>query len=144
MDKTENYEQPLYRRVALRFKCTQCGRCCVGGDDHFVFLCAGEAETIRDYLQLSPAWFHRRYLTRSEGDLVLQSAADGACVFLQNGQCRIYPVRPLQCSTYPFWPEILKSRKHWNLEAERCEGINRELVVPINKIEAALRQFRRC
>ena len=144
MKKTENYEKPLYQREALCFECTQCGGCCYGGADHFVFLCNGEAEAIRDYLELSAAWFRRRYLKRDEGDLVLQSSADGACIFLADGRCRIYPVRPLQCRTYPFWPEILKNRKSWDLEARQCEGVNRGRPVPVKVIEAALRSFKNC
>ncbi len=144
MKKIDNYVKPLYQRMSLCFECTQCGRCCIGGSDHFVFLCAGEAETIRDYLQLSTSWFRRRYLGRDEGDLVVQSRPNGACIFLKNDQCRIYPVRPLQCRTYPFWPEILKNRKNWNQEAVRCEGVNRGTQVPVNVIEAALRSFERC
>lgn len=30
---------------------------------------------------------------------------------------------PMQCRTYPFWPEPLTSRHDWEAEALRCEGI---------------------
>ena len=48
----------------------------------------------------------------SEGD---------ACVFLENNQCSIYEARPVQCSTYPFWPNILKSEKAWNEEVRLAD-----------------------
>jgi Fe-S-cluster containining protein len=49
--------------------------------------------------------------------------ANGDCVFLGEGRrCRIYAVRPAQCRTYPFWPE-LETRQAWRDEARRCEGI---------------------
>ena len=72
---------------------------------------------------------------------------EGACIFLNPiGQCSIYDVRPLQCSTYPFWPSIVSSRdawdeesvlpddvdiregtndRHWTSEMGGCEGIRR-------------------
>ena len=32
------------------------------------------------------------------------------------GQCSIYDVRPVQCSTYPFWPSLLASKEDWEDE----------------------------
>jgi Fe-S-cluster containining protein len=43
---------------------------------------------------------------------------EGGCVFLNPlGQCSIYDVRPVQCSTYPFWPSLLASREEWEDES---------------------------
>lgn len=43
---------------------------------------------------------------------------NGACVFLDpGGKCSIYSVRPVQCSTYPFWPSLLESKEDWEDEA---------------------------
>lgn len=50
----------------------------------------------------------------------LGQPAAAVCVFLDestNG-CVVYPVRPVQCSTYPWWPEIM-SDSHWRLEKGR-------------------------
>jgi len=128
----------------LRFECTQCGQCCIAGPGHYVFLTDHEAGVIRDYLGLSEGWFRRRYLRRlSDGDLVAVSEADGRCVFLgTNGQCRVYAVRPVQCRTYPFWPEVLCSGAAWEQESRRCEGIGRGAVVPVTRIRAALARQR--
>ena len=54
---------------------------------------------------------------------------------------RVYPVRPLQCRTYPFWPEVLASRQAWQREARRCEGINRGRAVPAGRIRRQLKCF---
>ena len=78
-----------------------------------------------------------------DGDLIAASEADGRCVFLgANGQCRVYPVRPVQCRTYPFWPEVLCSGTAWEQESRRCEGIGRGGVVPVTRIRAALARQR--
>lgn len=134
-----SYTEPFYRRRKLHFSCTQCGKCCTGGEGEFVFLCGDEFESIREHLQLSKAWFRRRYLSRSEGDLVLASHENGDCIFLQDGQCRVYGARPVQCRTYPFWPEIMKNSKRWAREAHQCEGINRGDAVKISVIEANIK-----
>ena len=128
--------QPFYEHNPLHFSCTQCGKCCMTGGEYHVFLTVAEAHRIRDYLQLSKAWFRRRYLRRlEEGDLVLADGNGDRCIFLdEEGQCSVYPVRPLQCRTYPFWPELAGNARAWHSEAKRCEGINRGKAIPVSSI----------
>ena len=111
------------------------------GGDYHVFLTASEAEKIRDYLQLSHGWFRRRYLQRlDDGDRVLASGKGDRCIFLNaGGHCRVYPLRPLQCRTYPFWPELAGNARAWISEARRCEGINQGEVVPVASIRRKVR-----
>jgi uncharacterized protein len=105
-----------------------------------VFLKEAEAERIRAVLQLSRAWFRRRYLRRLDsGELTVALRADGRCSFLDpEGRCRVYRARPTQCRTYPFWPELLRSKAAWHAEAARCEGIDRGAAIPLARIRAAL------
>ena len=136
--------RPYYTRHALRFSCTQCGQCCATtAGDYYVYLTDEESERIRTHLQLSRNWFRRRYLQRlEEGEQVLASGPDERCIFLDaKGKCRVYAVRPVQCRTYPFWPELVGSVVAWNGEARRCEGINRGRVVARSTI---LRSLRDC
>ena len=128
-------------RQALRFSCTQCGQCCATAGDYYVYLTDEDSERIRTYLQLSRNWFRRRYLqSLEEGEQVLAAGADERCIFLDaEGKCRVYAVRPVQCRTYPFWPELVGSARAWNREARRCEGINRGRVVTATTIRRSLR-----
>ncbi|MBU1190796.1 MAG: YkgJ family cysteine cluster protein [Gammaproteobacteria bacterium] len=130
----------FYTTEPIRFECTQCGRCCSGGGDYHVFLSAKEAERIRELLQLSVDWFKRRYLQKLDsGELTVRLNADGRCSFLDAaGQCSVYAARPTQCRTYPFWPELLRSKSAWRAEAARCEGIERGATVPLAQVRAAL------
>lgn len=132
--------KPFFERQSLKFGCTGCARCCVAGNGYFVYLDNATAGRIRSYLCLSAGWFRRRYLMKTDaGDTVLSCQADGRCIFLQDdSRCRIYPVRPLQCRTYPFWPEITHSKAAWQREARRCEGIDRGPVVPVARIRRML------
>lgn len=131
-----------YRRTPMRFECTGCGACCTGGTDHTVELGQTEQQALRDHLGLSPDWFRRRYLTReAPGRYGIRLGTDGRCPFLgQDNRCRVYPVRPRQCRTYPWWPELVENKKDWMAEARRCEGMNRGAVVPLTQIEHNLRR----
>lgn len=130
----------FYETRALRFECTGCGRCCIGGGDYHVFLSDAEAETIRRHLGLTRHWFRRRYLRRlPDGDQVAAMRADERCVFLgKDSRCRVYSARPAQCRSYPFWPEVINSKTAWQREARRCEGIDRGAVMPLSHIRKAL------
>lgn len=133
----------FYKKFRLRFECTRCGHCCVAGGNYHVFLEPGEAEAIRGHLGLSRSWFRRRYLAWSQGgERVLASREDGRCIFLDAaGHCRVYGARPVQCRTYPFWPELVTRRSAWEKERRRCEGIGRGPVVTVERIETALAQL---
>ena len=75
---------------------------------------------------------------------MINNQGGGPCVFLtQDNRCRIYAVRPLQCRTYPFWPEVVESRAVWRGEARRCEGIDQGQVIPVARIRALLAMQRR-
>ena len=132
-------DQPYYRRARLRFACTGCGACCTGAADH-VEVDAREAEAIRRFLGVSPAWYRRRYLIREpDGSRGIRLDDDGRCPFLgRNNRCRIYSVRPRQCRSYPWWPELVNHRHGWEEEAKRCEGMNRGEIVPLAYIERTL------
>ncbi len=132
--------QPFYLRQPLRFSCTRCGKCCATAGEYYVYLNESESERIREYLQLSRGWFRRRYLQQlEEGERVLVSAADERCIFLDDdGGCRVYPVRPLQCRTYPYWPELVSSARAWRRESRRCEGINRGRAIARDEVERAV------
>ncbi|HEX9625833.1 MAG TPA: YkgJ family cysteine cluster protein [Acidiferrobacterales bacterium] len=131
----------FYKTTPLRFHCTGCGACCTGGMDHCVEIGADEQAAIQAFLGLDRARFRRRYLERlgDDGGRGIRLKRDGRCPFLDEGKrCAIYPVRPKQCRTYPWWPELVGSERAWLKEAKRCEGIGRGRVVPLRRIEAEL------
>lgn len=130
-----------YKQHPLRFACTGCGKCCTGNNDHFVAVTHHEQKLIQRFLKISWRWFRRRYIERYEdGQEGLRLGDNGRCSFLgQDNRCRIYAVRPSQCSTYPYWPELVRSRSAWQREAHRCEGIGRGPVVSRSHIDRQLK-----
>ena len=66
------------------------------------------------------------------------SCAQGGqdCIFLEGTRCRIYGARPLQCSSYPWWPDLMAPGAWLAESREVCEGIEHEeapLVIAADK-----------
>ena len=106
-----------------RFACTGCGKCCTGRGSYVIEVSRAEQLRIQRFLGIGRDWLRRRYVFRFDDKTEsVRMHDDGRCVFLDGKRCRIYAVRPRQCRTYPFWPE-LATRQLWKQEARRCEGI---------------------
>jgi Fe-S-cluster containining protein len=61
------------------------------------------------------------------------------CIFYEEG-CKIYPVRPTQCRTFPFWRENLEKPGNWSRTAGECEGINQGKVYTAEEIDKLLKE----
>ena len=115
----------------LRFTCTQCGNCCTGGPG-YVWFNDQEAQAMAQYAGLSDAAFRRRHAHTVNGHWTLNERimpnGDHDCVFLTHNAdgtrgCSIYPVRPQQCRTWPFWRENLRSESDWQHASRKCPGM---------------------
>jgi Fe-S-cluster containining protein len=107
----------------LRFSCTQCGDCCTGAPG-YVWVGQAEIEALSSFLGISSEEFGRSHLRRENGKLSLIEKPNGDCIFYDRG-CTVYPVRPEQCRTFPFWSENLRSRSAWESAAVQCPGMDR-------------------
>ncbi len=136
--------KPEWYADGLRFECTQCGNCCTGPPGA-VWFSAQEAASIAAHLGMREAAFRRRYAHRINGRWSLREteAVDGYdCVFLDRTSapgkalCSIYPVRPAQCRTWPFWPENLATPRSWATvkHCTPCPGMNSGELIPIERI----------
>jgi Fe-S-cluster containining protein len=117
----------------LRFTCTQCGNCCTGGPGA-VWFTADEGVKIAERLGVSFETFLERWTRRigaRRSFLERRSEHGFDCIFLTRSPdrpgatCSIYDLRPTQCRTWPFWPELLESPEAW-AEAKRrtpCPGM---------------------
>jgi hypothetical protein len=124
----------------LAFACRACGRCC-RGPDGYVWLTRDEARGLAGALGLDEAAFHRQYLRRTLRGLALRDDPRGDCILLDGaGRCRAYGARPLQCRTYPWWPETLSCPTAWEAQARTCPGIGSGPVVPREEIDREMRK----
>lgn len=137
---SENPEQPWYAD-GLRFSCTGCGGCCTGTPG-YIWISLDEIVAMADYLKMTTAEFSRRYLRRVGDKYSLTEIRPNYdCVFLDGKRCKVYPVRPTQCRTFPFWPECVKTPEAWEATARHCEGIQPQgELVTRQEIETRLAQ----
>jgi uncharacterized protein len=113
----------------VRFRCIhpECSRCCTGArGPGYVWVSADDMEAMAMHLGISFDEFTRKYIRQVEFSFSLIEKRNHDCVFLQDGKCRVYPVRPTQCRTYPFWPELMRSETAWERESRECPGINHD------------------
>ncbi len=123
----------------LPFCCTACGECCSNHSGYdFVFLTPKDISNLANFLELPEEDFLRAYTREDVSDVVLKDKGE-ACIFLgKNGRCQIYEARPVQCRTFPFWPENM-NEKVWNHEIKRdCPGVHTDHIVPATTIEELL------
>jgi len=127
-------QEPWYAR-GLRFECSGCGRCC-GGEPGYVWLGKEEIRTIARFLKMPQTEFLKRYCRRVLLRISLRERANGDCVFLTANKCAIYPVRPWQCRSFPFWPHVLSSPDGWAALKSRCPGVDRGRLYNRQQIES--------
>lgn len=116
---------PWYKE-GLRFKCTECGKCCTGTSG-FVWITEDEMMGMAQALKMSLSSFKKQYTRQRDNRYALTERKNGAnydCIFLEGKKCSLYMARPKQCRTFPWWRENLNSKECWEQAAEECEGIN--------------------
>ena len=132
---------PWYKD-GLKFKCTQCGKCCTGSSG-FVWVSESEVAGMAAALKMDVSLFKRKFIRTRNQKLALVEKKNGDnfdCVFLKDNKCQVYMARPVQCRTYPWWPENLTSEESWMMAAMECEGISDEgTLVPLEEIQERLK-----
>jgi Fe-S-cluster containining protein len=123
-----------FYKSGLRFECTQCGECCrlPGGK---IIVTYKDLKQIANYLDLNNEELLKKFCTTNRNNIFLKDSDKNYCIFLEDNHCRIYEVRPLQCRTFPFWPENLKSKYRWKLVKLYCSGIDQGPIFSYEKIQ---------
>ncbi|MGC1275472.1 MAG: YkgJ family cysteine cluster protein [Planctomycetaceae bacterium] len=127
-------EQPWYGE-GLHFRCTQCGNCCTG-EPGAVWVTDADLQRIADHTGKSLGEV-KLFHTKLIGSRVsLSEYANGDCTFFDGAsrRCTIYPVRPSQCRTWPFWPGNVESSQTWEQTRSACPGVGRGDFVPADEI----------
>ncbi len=122
----------------LRFECQRCGACCTG-EPGYVWVTPRESAPIAKFLELSSREFARKYLRKAGSHDSLVERPDGRCIFYADNGCEIYPVRPVQCRTFPFWPSVVVSPEAWRQCGKECPGIGKGRLHSPGEIEEILR-----
>lgn len=127
----------------LHFACTQCGNCCTGTPG-FVWVNDEEIAALAQH-RGEPVEEVRGLYTRSEGGTrrSLKETPSGDCVFYDRmAGCTVYPVRPRQCRTWPFWECNTVSPEAWARASAECPGCNRGELITADEITRRVKVIR--
>lgn len=124
-----------YDDAPLQFECTNCGACCTRAG--VVILTPADIEAIASHFEVPVSEAVATWFGDAEEPLITVDEENG-CPFHENDRCAIHEVKPVQCATYPFWPEIVGTAEAWWLEAAECEGIGRGSDYPATRVRELL------
>ncbi len=126
---------------ALRFECQPgCTECC--RQRGFVYLAETDVARAAEFLGMRPDDFERRYVYRTRNRMRLRVPRDANCHFLREGGCSIHPAKPTQCRIFPFWPELVESRREWAKTARYCPGMGKGSLIQIEEAKEQAREMR--
>jgi len=106
--------------------CETCGGHCCTGESGYIWAKYDEIVNMAEFVNLSVEDFATMYLKKVKHrySLVEKKLAEDnfACIFFDETKqrCSIYPVRPLQCRTFPFWEQFKNDEEEVRKE---CPGI---------------------
>lgn len=123
----------------IRFECSKCGACCrFDSPDSVVWLTDTEAARIAAHLGIDVSTFVNTCCHIEDGALALNPTADGYCTLFDpfTRACNVHPVKPGQCSSFPFWPSAMRD---WEGTAQRCEGVGQGPLITEAELTARLR-----
>jgi uncharacterized protein len=133
--------EPWYQE-GLRFRCTMCGDCCTGAPG-FVWINDDELQTLAEFLGQAVEQVVATYTRVAHRGRTLREKANGDCVFYDTtAGCTVYPARPGQCRTWPFWDSNLQSPKHWQHTCDICPGSGQGELIPVEEITRRLNVIR--
>jgi hypothetical protein len=133
--------EPWYQD-GLAFTCTRCGNCCTG-EPGFVSVNEEEIRAIAEF-RGQPEEEVRGLLTRVfRRGRSLREKLNGDCVFYDSEQgCTIYPVRPRQCRTWPFWHSNVVTPEAWERTKKACPGAGKGELIPVEEITRRIKVIK--
>lgn len=136
-------DSPWYH-AGLAFECTRCGACCRGAPG-YVWVGADEMARLAKLRGQSLPEFTRAFVRRVGNRYSLIEKPDGDCVFWDKSVgCTVYPARPTQCQTWPFWPDNVETPEDWEHIKSVCPGSGRGQWFSLEEVEAAAARTRSC
>ncbi len=110
----------MVKEQRIYYDCQSCGNCCRWPGE--VPVGRQEISRMASHLSLTEEDFikHHTRLRVCRSGLTLKQDKDGACALLENNLCRVHPVKPDQCRSFP---------NSWHFPGWRqiCEATPRDL-----------------
>ena len=126
---------------AVQFECQPgCTECC--RQPGFVYMTEEDVVRAAAFLGMAAEAFERRYVYRTQHKRRLRTPREGRCHFLRADGCSIHPAKPTQCRIFPFWPELVESRREWKKAAGYCPGIGKGPLIQIENARDQAAEMR--
>jgi uncharacterized protein len=117
--------EPPWYHEGLAFSCTRCGACCTGAPG-YVWVSHEEIERLAQFRGETVDQFCAQFVRRVGNNRSLIEKPGGDCIFWDaQAGCTVYPARPVQCRTWPFWPENVETPEDWTQITQICPGSGR-------------------
>ena len=108
------------------FKCLECGACCKGFGG--TYISEDDIKKISQHINIDPEIFLTRYCVVSGSKHLLAQGKDDSCIFYdKEKQCTIHPVKPYMCKAWPFIKTIMSNPENWNIMANSCPGMKKDV-----------------
>ena len=106
--------------------CASCNGACCRGESGYIWVNNTEIKSIAEYLKIDYEKFVQTFLYKEGYRYSIKERKKNGeylCIFFDEQKgCEIYPVRPKQCRTYPFWDRY-KSTENLSEVCAECKGI---------------------
>ncbi len=130
----------MWYKDGIQFECQGSGKCCSSrGEYGYVYMTKEDRQNMAKALDMPTRDFTLKYCRKEEGLYILKENPDSPdCIFLEKNKCKVYLGRPMQCRTWPFWPENMNA-KRWKKDiVEFCPGINKGKLYSAEEIKTTL------
>jgi Fe-S-cluster containining protein len=137
MTKRKESTAPWYRD-GLAFSCTRCGACCTGAPG-YVWVSPDEVARLAEFRGETVEQFAAKFVRRVGDRYSLIEKPGGDCIFWdKQAGCTVYPARPVQCQTWPFWSENVETQEDWDHVRTICPGSGRGRLYTVDEIVSSI------
>ena len=94
----------------------------------YVYMDQEEVARVAAHLGMTANALKRKYrMRRDDGsdEWYIDALHGKGCPLLtRDGLCSVHPVKPKQCSSFPFWSEMLEDGSEWEAAKSFCPGLD--------------------
>jgi Fe-S-cluster containining protein len=104
-----------------------------------VWVSPEEIERLAQYRGQTVQEFSSQFVRKVGRRYSLIEKPGGDCIFWdKSAGCTVYPARPVQCQTWPFWPENVEKPADWEHVKSICPGSGHGRLYTVDEILSSI------